>query len=309
MQDKPAYYKATIPNNHRRASWHDYHSRCMYMVTFNKSAAAPLFSDIKLEGKEAVLTLTPFGKIVEEEIIGTPLHNPQVSIIAQVVMPDHVHFIIFVKEPIKKHLGNIVQAIKASATKRIRELCGDKTLLVFAPEFHDRIIYRRGQLDILKKYIRRNPYRLAVRRERPEFFARALNLRIGEAMVRAYGNMFLLRNPFKEQVVVHRRDSEQTKAMQKERWLYAAANGGVLVSPFISKAEKEIRNEAETLGARFILISNETMGERFKPSGRDFELCEQGRLLIISQPHPQLDRAACLAMNRLAEEVCCVADV
>lgn len=40
---KPPYWKATIPNGRRRAPWHDYHARCIYMVTANKHAAAPIF--------------------------------------------------------------------------------------------------------------------------------------------------------------------------------------------------------------------------------------------------------------------------
>lgn len=76
----------------------------------------------------------------------------------------------------------------------------------------------------------------------------------------------------------------------------------MLVSPFISQAEKEIRAAAEEAGGRFILITNEPMGERYKPSGRDFELCEAGRLLIISAGiGGDLSRSACLAMNNMAK--------
>ena len=54
----------------------------------------------------------------------------------------------------------------------------------------------------------------------------------------------------------------------------------------------------------FILITNEPMGERYKPSGHDFDLCEAGRLLIISANLPgTLSRQTCLAMNALAENI------
>lgn len=91
----------------------------------------------------------------------------------------------------------------------------------------------------------------------------------------------------------------------KSQWLYTAANGGVLVSPFISPAEKAIRTEAEALGARFIVIINEQMDAHYKPSGSDFNLCETGRMLIISADLPTpLSRQSCLAMNSLAEHIC-----
>ena len=53
--------------------------------------------------------------------------------------------------------------------------------------------------------------------------------------------MLLLDNPFKEQVVVHRADSPEVRESNRRRWLYTAANGGVLVSPFISPDERGIR--------------------------------------------------------------------
>lgn len=141
-----------------------------------------------------------------------------------------------------------------------------------------------------------------MRRAHPEFFRRVNGLEIGGKTYQAYGNMQLLDNPFREQVVVHRADSPATRVSNRARWLYAAANGGVFVSPFVSQAEKAIRSEAEAVGGRIVLITNESMGERYKPSGRDFELCEQGRLLIVSAGLPgELSRSACLEMNALAQ--------
>ena len=84
-----------------------------------------------------------------------------------------------------------------------------------------------------------------MRRERPEYFRRINELKIGEKTYQAYGNFQLLDCPFKEQVVVHRADSAEERERKLQEWLYTASNGGVLVSPFISKAEREVRNEAE----------------------------------------------------------------
>lgn len=118
---------------------------------------------------------------------------------------------------------------------------------------------------------------------------------------RVYGNIQLLEHPFKEQVVVHRADSPVVRKQNRDLWLYRAANGGVLVSPFISPAEKEIRAAAEAAGGRIILISNEPMGERYKPSGHDFDMCEAGRMLIISAGiSGELSRQSCMAMNIMA---------
>ncbi len=127
---------------------------------------------------------------------------------------------------------------------------------------------------------------------------------IGGIPCQLYGNIHLLDNPFKEQVIVHRADSDEIYSSNRDRWLYTAGNGGVLVSPFISKREKEIRHEAELLGSRFILITNKPFGEREKPMGRDFDRCAEGlRLIIAPQTAWNFSRTACQQMNALANHI------
>lgn len=92
------------------------------------------------------------------------------------------------------------------------------------------------------------------------------------------------------------------RRLYPDYWMYAAANGGVLVSPFISGKEKEIRDNAEAEGSKIILISNEAFGERYKPGGKNFQMCEEGRMLIVS-PRQTLpgSRNTYLLLNSLAE--------
>ena len=95
-------------------------------------------------------------------------------------------------------------------------------------------------------------------------------------------------------------------AANRDRWLYSAANGGVLVSPFISKREKEIRTAAEQAGGRLILITPDAFGERFKPAAHDFNLCSEGRMLMVSlglPASPAVTRDVCLSMNAVASGV------
>lgn len=304
---KPAYWKETIHNQHRRAVWHNYYDRAVYMVTIGKHKGCPDFGSLKYtDPKDAHISLSPYGAVIKSQIDSTPDHNPQLKILDQVIMPDHVHILIQVMEPISKHFGDIIQAIKSASTSGIRKLTGSRDMTVFEEGFHDRIVKNRTQLDTLYRYIRDNPRRLAVRRAHPEFFRRVNSMKIAGWECRVYGNFQLLDCPFREQVVVHRADTDAERADKRDRWLYTAANGGVLVSPFISPAEKAVRDEADQAGGRFILITNRQMEDRYKPSGRDFELCEAGRMLIISIPglSPDLTRPVCLAMNTLAEEIC-----
>lgn len=304
----PAYYKPTIPSQKRRAPWHNYYGKSAYMVTFNKRQGCPALSTLEYTQPETAFTnLTPTGQILQGQIEATPGLRPEVKIHDYVIMPDHVHILLEVLQPMQSHLGDVVQAIKATTTSRIRKLVGDPDLDAFEEGFHDRVIIDDQQFERVRSYILDNPRRLAVRRANPDFFRLVSSLTIGGHECRAYGNLQLLENPFKEQVVVHRADSPDQRARNRARLLYTAANGGVLVSPFISPAEKAIRDEAEEAGSRFILITNDTIADRYKPAGHDFDLCNEGRLLIISPgidtgfpaSHP-ITRTTCLALNALA---------
>ncbi len=287
------------------ASWHDYRSRCIYMITLSKASSAPEFchlqGDCRIKGGQpgsVSVKLTPLGQIIRKEITAIPDLEPAVRILQFSIMPDHAHILLFVQRYISEALGTIIARFKI----KIKEASGIAP--VFEENFNDQILTKDRSLSTLFSYIRENPLRLAVRRQFPEYFRRVNNLVIDGISYQAYGNFQLLENPFKKQVIVHRADSDAIIAGNFARWRYTAVNGGVLVSPFISKAEKDVRTQAETVGGRTILIINELMGERYKPVGREFHLCESGRLLIISVGIPgPLSRQTCLSMNLLAQKI------
>lgn len=286
-----------------RAPWHDYTQRCIYMITLNKNPLMENFGILQGDYRiptgqkgAAFISSTALGKAIKNTLRRFNSTEPNVRVLQYALMPDHLHILLFVEYPTEDTLGKIIARFKIEVNKAAG------TTGVFAKGFNDQILKSSRSLAVLYRYLRENARRLAVRRARPEFFRRVNALEIGGKTFQAYGNFQLLDCPFKEQVIVHRADSSETRQKNREQWLYTAANGGVLVSPFISPAEKEIRKEAEEAGGRFILIINEPMGERYKPAGREFELCEAGRLLIVSANLPgELSRKNCLTMNELAE--------
>lgn len=306
MKIKASYYKETIHSQKRRAVWHNYYGPGQYMVTISKRAECPDLGTLEYYiPEEAFISLSSTGLIIKGEIDKTPSFSPEIIIHDYVIMPDHLHMLIEVTKPMQRHLGDVIQSIKAASTSRIRYNLGCPALAVFEEGFHDRIIRNARHFETVYRYIRENARRLAVRRAHPEFFRRVNALRIGEKSYQGYGNFQLLDCPFKEQVIVHRADSLEKCRCNREQWLYTASNGGVLVSPFISQAEKAIRADAAEAGARFILIINEPMEERYKPTGRDFDFCEAGRMLILSANLPgELSRQTCLTMNRFAQFIC-----
>lgn len=285
-----------------RAFWHDYRARCIYFITMNKVPETPSFGKLPAIHAGACaqpgsvrIDLSPLGKLARNAIFNISKIEPKIRLFQYVVMPDHVHFLISVEEVLNEPLGKMIARLKAAINQE-----ADKAG-VFQAGYNDQILRRDRDLNVIFKYIRENPWRLAVRRAYPEYFQRVNALKIGDKTYQAYGNFQLLDNPFKEQVVIHRADTPEVRERNRQEWLYTASNGGVLVSPFISPAEKAIRAEAEACGGRFILITNETFGDRYKPAAHDFALCEAGHLLIISANLPAtLTRQTCLAMNALA---------
>ena len=213
-------------------------------------------------------------------------------------MPDHVHFLLWVQSRLEDPLGAYIARFKNSIN------VASSLNHIFEDGFNDQIVTNKRDLNTIFNYIRTNPYRLAIRRACPDFFTKCNNQIIGDTLCQLYGNIHLLDNPFKDQVIVLRADDDDTFRANCDRWLYTVANGGVLVSPFISQREKSVRKEAELLGGRFIKITNQPFGEREKPTGQDFDLCAEGRMLIIAPSvEMPLDRLCCLKMNSLAETI------
>lgn len=220
-------------------------------------------------------------------------------------MPDHIHMLIFVTDRLERHLGKYIGMFKVRVGQNYK-LAGGCDREIFDKDFYDCILHRHRSLNVIYNYIKQNPLRLAIRRAHPDFFRRVNIVVIDGVSCKAYGNMHLLGNPFKSQVVVHRRDTEEERTRKRAEWSHIAANGGVLVSPFISAAEKAVRRDAEALDSKIILITNAALGPRFKPCGVDFALCAAGTLLIISPENGggDLTRERCLAMNALASRIC-----
>ncbi len=301
------YIKPPKRSNTRRAKWHDYRQPCIYMITLSKHPEAPIFGSLLQTGPKILLTET--GQTLRDAINGIHYLHPEIRLLREVVMPDHVHFVIYVTRRTEQPLGAIIQKLKANVTGQVRRRLSNPNLNLFQPNFHDRILRGRDQLRAMIRYVHDNPRRLYIRHRNPDLFRRINRLNINGIKLLAFGNLFLLRDFDRCPVAIHRSLSILEKQTLEERWLAVASTGGVLVSPFISPEEKEIRRKALALGGRLIVISQQAVGERFKPSGSEFDLCAQGRLLLLFPwprrvKNPGITRTEALWMNRIAEIIC-----
>lgn len=295
----------------RRKHGHDYRAPWKYHITIAKARSCADFSSIavrNLASMEVGLDYSPLGKIIWSQI--KAIQSDYLRIYQHSIMPDHLHLLVHVRKYLPRHLGFYIAEFKSQVTIGWRRMKADDEAVVFEGNYHDRIILPEHNLDDVYQYIRSNPYRLAVRHMRPEFFRKERLLIAGSREVQAYGNLFHYRNPFKYGLVVHRSDSEAVFRQKLEECLYFADNGGVVVSAFISPREKEIRREIEAADGKIILIHDRPFAGKEKPPRHDFDLCSSGNLLILS-PLDYLDlpksehppRWQCLDMNSLAEKI------
>lgn len=350
------FRRETIHHQHRRSYWHDYHELGLYMLTMVIEGRQRLFGTIVGSAKgrpgssEAPhVTLSELGRrVLEEEVPKIHRFYPMVEVWRVAIMPDHIHMLVRVNAPLPqgKHLGHVVRGFKTGCSRawwrwqdeQVGRLGGETPSTTAAevaavPEaspsgnrsvlyeqgYHDRIINLPGMLENIKRYMDENPLRARIRQECPRLMERQLHLWIAGREYAAFGNLFLLKYPIKEQVFFHRRDkatgqpTELTEAFHQEhaRLLRVAEEGTVLVTPGISKGEQQVVSDALDACLPLILLQKDPIGEYWKPSQRRFYACAAGYLLILApwQVDDSSDYAGFHQLNDYAREVCSVAEM
>ena len=341
-----------------RAKWHDYFSPSVYMLTLTSVNREPIFGQLIGDTQNPVISLSSIGRMVAEqiELIHTYKGFDKTEVFSSVVMPDHVHILLYVRQQLQHPLGYYVSWFKKQCSDHARGLnlasttvsssfgpalganspssssalaanSASNAPLVFAPEYHDRILTQQGQLDNLKQYILDNPRRLALKRANPELFRLHQNMDISNLTFTALGNLFLINYPLKQMLQCSRSLSQNDIDSLREQCLTLADNGVVFISAGISEGEKQICRALRENGFPLIIILKDGFPKPddphykfFKPSGAYFEACAEGQLLLlepqsdvflqsrIAQPilqkHPQLPhdsmRFRFLALNEMA---------
>lgn len=279
------------------------------MITITALKGAPAFSRLAGSITDASdkprTQLTNFGVVIEEELHNMCNNYRSLEVMAHVIMPDHLHFILFVHENIDYHVGMAIASLKGTCTQRMRALLGREDASFFTPRYHDRILSGKDQLNRLIQYIADNPRRLMIKRAHPDLFTRRVVLTINGIEHEAMGNIFLLRHHAIYQVRVSSKYSPAELHEKEEQWLRAIDNGDVLVSPFISPAERHFRDMAFKGHCPVIQLQDKGFGARYKPPGVFFDLCAQGYLLMIAPKEEDLSRrditrARAMQLNALA---------
>ena len=215
----------------RRLNDWDYGQRAIYMITVTLADRAREWLGTLAENGAARggwrIEPTPYGEAALEALAEMPRIAPQVEIIEKQLMPEHFHFIVFVKEPLPKPLGALIRGFKAGAAKRWKKLAenGESQngeaqgaaraearggavpprsrggFPAWSEGFQDTILFRDGQLKAMIAYLRDNPRRLAEKRANPALFRRVACIELpldGGRLVgsfEALGNRHLLERP------------------------------------------------------------------------------------------------------------------
>ena len=221
-------------------------------------------------------------------------------------MPDHIHGILFFTQETKIHLGQVVAGFKKESNDLALEQSGTK---LWEAGFNDVILSGKNQLQHMMEYIHDNPRRLWIKLHNPNFFTIKNNVTVGEWEVATVGNQFLLNHPVKIAVRCSRSINTQ-EAINKEvsHYMELARNGAVLVSPAISKAEKAVMRAAFDANLKTIVLLENGFSPLWKPGGKQFDACAQGRLLLVAPwPHHNhrttIFRNQCLMLNQLASTI------
>ena len=301
------------PSMKRRMPGHDYHGVAIYMVTLCTEGRRPLLGTLCPPDDHHVapwIKLSPLGQQVKKAWNDIPKYHPEVKLLAFQPMPDHIHGIIHVTRPMNCHLGRVILGFKKGCYNALHPTAqpGEKLDSLWEDGYNDRILSGAGQLKRWYNYLDNNPHRLWTKRNAPAFFTTHASITIAGTPVTTMGNRFLLDYPLKVNVKCSRSLTQDQIQAECHRYLTLASQGAVLVSPCISPGEKEVMRYAFQARCPIIILIENGFAPMQKPTGRQFDACAQGRLLLIAPwPHHNdkrpITRAQCNFLNHLAHHI------
>ena len=308
------------PMRHHRENGWDYKGRAIYHFTLPVEERYPLFGVLEGESAEtAFVRLNPFGRRVCQMLCGLAQFYAgkgfALKVLAQKVMPDHVHLVIQVLEPLPQSIGAVVRGFKSGCTKVYKEMYGSgenaagvhgngegkapvQFVRIFAGRgsiwqqdaayYHERILHAPGQLRRMIDYVKDNPRRLWIKSHNPELFRLHRRTEAAGLSFTSMGNHFLLDWPDK-QVVEMSRSATNEEVQERLRMVLAVAhNGTVTYTAAISKGEQIIARTLREQGYPLVVLLNDGFPKEgspheryYKPGGVYFEACSKGQLLLL----------------------------
>ena len=172
MNDLPKRKQLRLKN-------YDYSKTGVYFITVCTKDRKPLLSRIKVESQVGEglappvykTELMPCGIIVKEQLLLLEQRYENVQIKSYVIMPDHIHALIFIKNIAggaspSPTLNDVICAFKSIASRICTQRLGIKNL--FQRSFSEHIIRDREDYLVRRKYIYDNPRRWYYNKRKPD---------------------------------------------------------------------------------------------------------------------------------------------
>lgn len=137
-------------DRHKRSLWHDYHDRCIYLVTVSIMDRRPRLGSVAGGTNKAWISLSQEGRAVWSEIESLSKRYPQVRVLQHQIMPDHVHLVLYVTKRLPEGLplGNIIASWKAACSKACTALSGQTICDLKAATHNDPTLPRYTTSDL-----------------------------------------------------------------------------------------------------------------------------------------------------------------
>ena len=168
QMERPWHPRVSMHRRSIRLRGYDYSRPGAYFVTI--CANTHLFGRVRA----GEMVVSEFGAIARDCWTSIPDHFSHVRLDAFVVMPDHVHGILMLRDYPSRtsaigriragSLGTIVRSFKSVVAARINLLRGARVGGIWQRNFFDEIIRTEADLDRARQYIKDNPARWDPRR-------------------------------------------------------------------------------------------------------------------------------------------------
>lgn len=178
------------PDKHHRRSirlkGYDYTQPGAYYITLCTQARQCLFGDV-VAGK---MRLNSLGAIAFNYWQAIPDHFAHIQLDVFVVMPNHLHGILVIRDtpikvqpacnptekfgkPVPGSIPTVIRSYKAAVTKQINLICNTKyTSLIWQRNFYEHINRDEQSLEMIRRYITENPWRWADDPENPQHYSK-----------------------------------------------------------------------------------------------------------------------------------------
>jgi putative transposase len=136
----------------------DYSRTGLYFVTICAHGRACIFGEIE----NSEIQLTHAGRTVQSTWNDLPKHYPHAALDSFIVMPNHVHGVLELREldpgSAPRHtLSEVVRAFKSFSARRINKRRGVPGAPVWQRNYYERIIRDENELEAIRRYIADNP--------------------------------------------------------------------------------------------------------------------------------------------------------